>query len=299
MRRDRSRGSLVAPLPMKRTSAPPLRRSFALVATLLACVCSPALASAAPGVYAERGGPYVRAIPTYPEDSLAGLRAASSLGGVQLDVQLSRDKVPILVHDATVDRVTYCVGRVASSNAAALIDACGLDALGSPGNPLGYFGAPSRILMVKLGTALSALRDRGGSIVVRVPDSDTDGVVATQVLTVLKASGLSRSRLYVQSKALAALRVVAELGGGVRTVYETSSRSTPGLTTARSLAAAIISPPAGVSRTYVRSAHRRNLRVVPHDVSGAAALTAAQRAQVDGVLTLDPTAAHRAFAAGD
>ena len=50
-----------------------------------------------------------------PENSLAGLEAAARLGclGVEFDVMLTADRVPILMHDETLGRTTRCAGRVA------------------------------------------------------------------------------------------------------------------------------------------------------------------------------------------
>lgn len=50
-----------------------------------------------------------------PENSLAGLEIAAGLGcrAVEFDVMLTADSVPILMHDATLDRTTRCRGLVA------------------------------------------------------------------------------------------------------------------------------------------------------------------------------------------
>ncbi|QEV19164.1 glycerophosphodiester phosphodiesterase family protein [Streptomyces alboniger] len=50
-----------------------------------------------------------------PENSLAAIRAGFADGAeiVEVDVRLTRDKVPVLMHDATVDRTTDGTGRVA------------------------------------------------------------------------------------------------------------------------------------------------------------------------------------------
>ncbi|MFD0412377.1 glycerophosphodiester phosphodiesterase family protein [Streptomyces sp. NPDC127108] len=57
-----------------------------------------------------------------PENSLAALRAAFADGAeiVEADVRLSKDGVPVLMHDATVDRTTDGVGRVADLSYAQL-----------------------------------------------------------------------------------------------------------------------------------------------------------------------------------
>ncbi|AZM54413.1 glycerophosphodiester phosphodiesterase [Streptomyces sp. WAC 01529] len=50
-----------------------------------------------------------------PENSLAAIRAGFADGAeiVEVDVRLTKDKVPVLMHDATVDRTTNGTGRVA------------------------------------------------------------------------------------------------------------------------------------------------------------------------------------------
>jgi glycerophosphoryl diester phosphodiesterase len=51
-----------------------------------------------------------------PENTLAGVRAALSLGAdaIEVDVLCTRDAVPVLLHDATVDRTTDGEGEIAS-----------------------------------------------------------------------------------------------------------------------------------------------------------------------------------------
>src|SRR5436190_2153545 len=51
-----------------------------------------------------------------PENTLAAFRLAREYGadGIELDVQLTRDHVPVVIHDDTVDRTTSSKGRVAA-----------------------------------------------------------------------------------------------------------------------------------------------------------------------------------------
>jgi len=50
-----------------------------------------------------------------PENTLAGIRKAIELGseGIEIDVQMSADGVPVLMHDLTVDRTTKGTGNLA------------------------------------------------------------------------------------------------------------------------------------------------------------------------------------------
>ena len=51
-----------------------------------------------------------------PENTLAGIRAALRLkaDAIEIDVHCTRDGVPVLIHDATVDRTTGGTGEIAA-----------------------------------------------------------------------------------------------------------------------------------------------------------------------------------------
>lgn len=63
-----------------------------------------------PRLYAHRGGGSLA-----PENTLAAIRVGQSLGyrAHEIDVKLSRDGVPLLLHDATLERTTNGTGRAA------------------------------------------------------------------------------------------------------------------------------------------------------------------------------------------
>jgi glycerophosphoryl diester phosphodiesterase len=77
-----------------------------------------------PRIIAHRGGGALA-----PENTLAGLRIAARMGcrGVEFDVAVTADGVPILMHDETLERTTNGVGFVAAKTAAevACLDAGG------------------------------------------------------------------------------------------------------------------------------------------------------------------------------
>ena len=72
-----------------------------------------------PLIYGHRG-----ASAYAPENTLAAFRLALNQGadGVELDVTLSADEVPVVIHDDTVDRTTDGTGRVAAAWAIAKFD---------------------------------------------------------------------------------------------------------------------------------------------------------------------------------
>ena len=70
-------------------------------------------------IWAHRGASAVA-----PENSMAAFRAAEVTGadGIELDIHLSRDGIPVVIHDETVDRTTNGSGPVAAKNIAELLD---------------------------------------------------------------------------------------------------------------------------------------------------------------------------------
>lgn len=77
-----------------------------------------------PRVLAHRGGGMLA-----PENTLAAIRLGYGLGfrGIEVDARLTRDGVPVLIHDRTLERTTNGRGTVAETDAAriAALDAGG------------------------------------------------------------------------------------------------------------------------------------------------------------------------------
>jgi glycerophosphoryl diester phosphodiesterase len=77
----------------------------------------PVFKSATPLVFAHRGGARLA-----PENTMAAIDNGMRLGadGFEIDVQLSADGIPIVIHDRTLDRTTDRTGPVQSLTAAEL-----------------------------------------------------------------------------------------------------------------------------------------------------------------------------------
>src|SRR5215208_8353332 len=103
-----------------------------LRAALFAVVCAgiavaPTAASATFEFHAHRGGTVSNGKPAFSEESLEAYRHATANGFVlEVDAKLTKDGVPVAVHDATLDRITNCTGEVRSFTRAAL-GACRTD----------------------------------------------------------------------------------------------------------------------------------------------------------------------------
>lgn len=101
-------------------------------------------------VWAHRGASAVA-----PENTMAAFEAAAEAGadGIELDVHLSRDGLPVVIHDETLDRTTDGSGAVAARTAAELLE---LDA-GSWFSP-DFAGEPIPLLSDVLAWAGDRLR---------------------------------------------------------------------------------------------------------------------------------------------
>jgi glycerophosphoryl diester phosphodiesterase len=119
-------------------------------------VTNPLLDPLARLVIGHRGTP-VRA----PENTIEGFREALSLGadGVEFDVRLSADGVPVVMHDSTLDRTTTATGAVRARSAAELQTVV----------VKGHEGRPSAARVPTLEQALDALGS--APIVIEVKES--------------------------------------------------------------------------------------------------------------------------------
>ena len=127
---------------------------------------------------AHRGGSRLR-----PENTLAAFEHAASLGvdGLECDVHLSSDGVPVVIHDATLERTTAGQGAVSARTAAQLaaLDAGATfdEAAGFPFRDSGL-GVP----------ALAVVLDRHPDIPIVVEIKGDDPEVVPPILSTLRAS---------------------------------------------------------------------------------------------------------------
>jgi len=157
-----------------------MRRALPLSAPLLACFLI-GLASEPPhriSVIAHRG-----AASEAPENSLAAIDAAIRMGCdiVEVDVRLSQDGKPVLIHDATVDRTTNGRGRVDELSWPRLRE---LDASAGFGRGFKRAGVPS------LEEAIGLVRGRARLYL------DLKGAKPEAVVQTVQKAGFSGSVLY-------------------------------------------------------------------------------------------------------
>ncbi|HIE39436.1 MAG TPA: glycerophosphodiester phosphodiesterase [Anaerolineae bacterium] len=221
-----------------------------------------------------------------PPNTLAAFHRAAELGadGVELDVHLSADGVPVVIHDFTVDRTTNGTGRVADFPLAALKK---LDA-GSRFDPAfageriptleEVFEAVGRRLLINVELKAVPRENRG---------------LEEAVVTLVERHGL-RDRVLISSFDPFALRRVRRLAPHLPLgfLYETAplsrlARALAGLM--RGLQPEAIHPHwAQVRPPTVRRAHGRGRRVVAWTVDEPEVMRRLSEWGVDGIITNRP-----------
>ncbi len=248
-------------------------------------------------IHAHRGGSVFDGQPRYAENTMAAFKNASRSGYVlELDVKLTSDRVPVVIHDATLDRTTPCTGEVASRTLAQ-VRACRTDVLGSgaitrrvsPGEPI-----PT------LAEVLALARREGAFVNMEIknqptdPDFDPGSGFANTVMAAVAASGFPRSRLIVQSFWPPNLTAAKARLPGVATSFLTLQQGNGGGPAfAQANGHQWVSPAWPVTPAFVADAHGHGLKAVPYTLNAPAEFRAARAAGVDALITDDPALAAR------
>lgn len=267
----------------------------ALIAAAAASATVAAGASAAqPQIHAHRGGTVVNGKPTYAEETLDAYRNAAKHGFVfEVDAKLTSDGVPVAIHDATLDRTTNCTGEVRSFTRDAL-RTCRPDVLGSPGGGLETRAVSPRGSIPTIAEVLELARLTGSKVNLEIknlptdPDWDPTYAYADKVMAVVKAAGLKRSQLLIQSFLPGNLDAAKRSLRGVQTSLLTLSATSTEVTTATDGGYTWLSPQWPFTAAFVAQAHRARKRVAPYTINKSADAKAAARAGVDAVITDDP-----------
>ena len=222
-------------------------------------------------VWAHRG-----ASAEAPENTLAAFRAAETAGadGIELDLRLSRDGIPMVVHDETVERVTDGRGAVAAMTRAELqaLDAGGWFA------PV-YAGE-------RMPTLAEVLEWAGDRVLLNLEMKTA--AVADAVLALLLS--FPRARVLFSSFDHRQLIDLRRRDPSLQVAFLID---TPfwrqALARAAACGAVGIHPRADrVGRLLVRACRRKGLVVYPWTVDDGAHLKPLLRLGVDGVFTNDP-----------
>jgi glycerophosphoryl diester phosphodiesterase len=263
-----------------------------LLATALAVI---AAATPMPTIQAHRGGSFVDGRATYPEATMPAFRAAAKAGFVlEFDIQMSRDGVPIVLHDDTLERTTVCTGPVAERTAADIVKHCPTDRLGSPGSALGSRRTRARIPVPTLAQVLALVKRTGATASIELKQYDPTGASARALAGALSKARVPLSKVIVQSFFPPNLAAAHAAMPGVATATLTLKQAeATSIQAAVDAGSAWVSPQFPIDAAYVQAAHAAGLKVVPFTLDTAAEVRAAQAAGVDALITDDPTMARK------
>lgn len=281
------------------------RKLIALGAAALTLTAAAPAAAKTPfgGVHAHRGGPIENGTAMQPENSLEAFRHAHEVfraDVIELDAKLTADNVPVIMHDATLDRTTNCAGQVRQKTAADLAAACRIDTLGTDSKikPATGPGVPVPTLADVLAWA------REGKVKLNLeiknqptdPDYDPTPGFAQTILSTVDRSGIDKGTVLIQS--FWPPNLDEAKGRGFQTSFltlqQTSNRQSIEL--ARTNGYSVVSPgwPTAMDpKEFVDAAHAAGKPVIPYTIDDEAEMDRARGAGVDGLITNDPALATR------
>jgi glycerophosphoryl diester phosphodiesterase len=271
----------------------------ALVTAALVLAIAPGAAAAVPEIHSHRGGPLEEGVAAQPEDTQVAFERAFELGTavVELDAKLSTDDVPVVIHDATLDRTTDCSGRV-DSKTAAEIAACHVDILGTDTTIKEVPGA--QVPVSRLSDVLAWAKANSVRLNLEIkniptdPDFDTSPAFARAILGAVQASGIRQDLVLIQS--FWPPNLDEAKAAGFRTSFLTLAQTNEqSIEFATARGYDVLSPGWPVSKAYVDRAHAAGKQVVPYTFNKGDEVRAAVEAGVDAVITNDTLVAQRAI----
>ncbi|RKT19672.1 glycerophosphoryl diester phosphodiesterase [Streptomyces sp. 1114.5] len=234
-------------------------------------------AGAPPTVFAHRG-----ASSAAPENTLVSDEVARRAGAawIEDDVQPSKDGVPYVLHDETVDRTTNGTGRIRDLTAAQL------DALDA-----GSWFAPAYAgtRLPTLAAQLEDLRTRGGKLLLEIKGPHTRDEVA-RIVREVRDHGMT-DRVFVQSFEVDALRHTRELAPELPLGLLRSALDADPVATARELGLAAYNPSdeaLSARPGALADLHAAGIAVNVWTVDQPARWKALADAGVDGIITNRP-----------
>lgn len=213
-----------------------------------------------------------------PENTIAGFQKAVAMGAswFELDVYLSLDGIPIVIHDETLDRTTNGKGSVKEKSFAELklLDA------GSWFDPA-YSGAT----IPTLEQAMDFAKDTIG-IYIEIKDTNPD--LPQKIFNLVKEYEMT-NRVVIQSFSLEQLGMMRSISRDITIHYLPAEFNEVDLQKAISVEASGINPSYhGLQAEHVEMIHRLDMTVMPYTVNDAEEVRRLLNIGVDGVITDKP-----------
>jgi glycerophosphoryl diester phosphodiesterase len=281
-------------------------RSLIAFGAAVLALALPATASAKTvfdGVQAHRGGPNPGGQGVYPEDAIPAFEAADKLDVdvIELDVKLTSDNVPVVIHDATLDRTTNCAGQVRARVVLFLQENCRIDTVG--GEAL-LRPAPPGVTLPTLKDTLEWAFEERAKVNIEIKNYPTDPDYtpgpgfANTVLQTIEGGALPKSHVLIQSFLPQNLDPAKARGFKTSLLLLQQGSNQAGIDLAARNDYDFVSPgwpTAGEPEDFVDRAHRAGLAVVPYTVDSLTDIRLAINAGVDALITNDVPLAMRTY----
>lgn len=268
------------------------------IAALALAITAPS--AAAIDIHAHRGGGLSKGKPIALENALSAFKSARSRDAdvVELDVHVSKDGVPFVVHDGTLDRTTDCTGPTAELTAAELDD-CHVDLLGT--NDVFKSAPGSTESMPRLAEVLKWTKSSDTRLNIEInhypnePSYDPSMSFVEAELDVIDKSGIPKSQVLLQSFLPGNLDP-AKARGYTTALITFSGANAQALSLAQTGGYEVLEPqwPVTDAAGFVKRAHAAGRKVIPYTLDKRADVRAARAAGVDGIITDDPPLARGA-----
>jgi glycerophosphoryl diester phosphodiesterase len=280
----------------------PARRLLSLGALALTLLGA-APAAATPPIQAHRGGPIADGVPAYAENTLPAFRRAARDGFVlELDVKLTKDRVPVVFHDAGLERVTGCTGLVRDRTLEELRD-CPVVWLGRRDPALPHVPAPSPVPIPTLAEVLRLADRHRARVNAEIknqptdPDFDPGDGFPRAVVDAIVEAGFPPSRLVIQSFWPTNLTFAkARLPGAETSLLSLAATNPAAPAVAAAAGHEWVSPEGVPEGALVSAAHALGRRVVPYTMNTPEEVRGAVAAGVDELISDDPEMARKAVA---
>lgn len=275
-----------------------------VLAALLALALPASALASTPSIQAHRGGSISFTKPVYPENTMPGFIHAAKLGfTVEFDVKLTKDRVPVVIHDATLDRTTRCKGNVKDFTLKQIQTKCKSDVLGAPDSTRRTRLVRPTIPVPTLAAVLKEMKKLGARVSMEIKNYPTDpqdfdnfsGKFANRVMDTVLRSKFPRKHLIVQSFFPQNLMVARQRLPHVATsqlVLAKTSASTS-ISLAKASDATIVSPGWPIDRAYVKQVHAAGFKVIPYTLDDRRFIRTAAKIGCDALITNDPLLARR------
>ena len=249
------------------------------------------------GIHAHRGGANSGGVASHPENSLEGFRASHELGAdvIELDAKLTADNVPVIMHDATLDRTTNCDGQVRQRTAAELAASCRIDTLGT--EALLKPATGPGVAIPTLADVLAFAKAERVKLHLEIknqptdPDYDSTPGFAQTVLNAVIQSGIPKRDVLIQSFWPPNLDQAKAAGFQTSFLTLPSVSNQQAIDTAKQKGYTVIAPgwpTAEDPKKFIESAHSAGLPVIPWTIDERAEIDRAIDLGADAVITNDP-----------